>query len=119
MPYVIWLIIMGVIFGFLAVPLAQRIGYAYGRFGRTGDLVAVIVATIVGGVLLAVLGSLLGASASGDSGAIIGGILGAVLAIVLLVVFSTKAANDEPTNTQDQIAGPYATSSDSREDRKP
>lgn len=119
MAYVIWLLIMGVIFGFVAFPVAQRVGYRYGRFGRTGDLVAVVVATVISGVLISLLGTALGAAAGGDAGAIIGGIAGAVLAIALLVIFATKAANDEPTNRQDQIAGPYATSSDSHEERKP
>ena len=117
MPYLIWLLFMGLLLGFLAVPIAQRFGYAYGRFGRTGDLVAVVVATMIGGLLLAALGSGIGASLSGDGGAIVGGIIGAVIAIGLLALFAAKAADSEPTNAQEDIAGPYSTSSDSKEKR--
>ena len=112
MPYLIWLLFMGLLLGFVAAPIAQRFSYAYGRFGRTGDLIAVVAATVIGGVLLAVLGGGIGLSLAGDGGAIVGGIIGAVLAIVLLVIFATKAADSEPTNTQEEIAGPYGTSSD-------
>jgi hypothetical protein len=44
MPYVILLLIMGVIFGFLAAPLAQRIGYAQGHLVRSGERVTVVIA---------------------------------------------------------------------------
>jgi uncharacterized membrane protein YeaQ/YmgE (transglycosylase-associated protein family) len=115
MPYILWLLFMGLVIGFLAVPLAQRIGYRYGRFGRTGDLIAVIAATVIGGVLVVLVGGAVGASLSGDGGAIVGGIIGAVIAIGLLAAFSTQAANSDPANTQEDIAGPYGTSSD----RKP
>ena len=115
MPYILWLLFMGVVLGFIAYPIAQRIGYAYGRFGRTGDLIAVVAATIIGGLLLALLGGTIGESLSGDGGAIVGGIIGADVAIGLLTAFATRAADTEPTNTQEDIAGPYGTSSDRKE----
>lgn len=112
MAYILWLLFMGVIVGFLAAPIAQRVGYRYGRFGRTGDLIAVIAGTVLGGVLLAIVGGAIGLSLGGNGGALVGGILGAIVAILLLALFSTQAANAEPTNTQEDIAGPYGTSSD-------
>jgi uncharacterized membrane protein YeaQ/YmgE (transglycosylase-associated protein family) len=115
MPYLLWLVFMGLLIGFLAVPLAQRIGYRYGRFGRTGDLLVVIVATVIGGLILTAIGSAIGSSLSGDGGAIVGGILGAIIALGLLTLFSTTAATTEPANTQEEIAGPYGTSSDRKQ----
>lgn len=104
--YIVWLLFMGLIVGFIVVPIAQRLGYSYGRFGRGGDLAAVVVGTLLGGILLTILASVVGGAINGTVGAIIGGIIGAIAAVVLLSIFATKAANDEP-NTQEDIAGPH------------
>lgn len=104
MAYILWLVFMGLLIGFLAVPLAQRFGYAYGRFGRMSDMLLVIVGAVIGGVLVTALGGAIGASTGGDGGAIVGGIIGAVISVALLALLSTRAANKEP-NTQEDIAG--------------
>jgi len=104
MAYLIWLVLMGILLAFIAVPIAQRVGYAYGRFGRMGNMILVIVGTLVAGVLFSLLTSAIGMEVSGESGALIGGIIGGVLVILLLSAFAVKSANEEP-NSQEDIAG--------------
>jgi uncharacterized membrane protein YeaQ/YmgE (transglycosylase-associated protein family) len=103
MLYLLWLLFMGLIVGFVAVPLAQHFGYAYGRFGRTGDIVAVLVGSLVGAGLFAVVMGALGGAVMQEVGIVAGGLIGAVLAVIMLALFAAKAAEEEP-NKQEDIA---------------
>lgn len=103
--YLVYLLFMGLILGFVAYPLARNLGWKYGRFGRSADMLVVIVATITGGLLFTVLASTIGASMDENVDALVGGFVGALIAIIALVIFSLKAASDEPNQTKEPLPG--------------
>jgi uncharacterized membrane protein YeaQ/YmgE (transglycosylase-associated protein family) len=91
----LWLLLMGLFVAWMAVPLARRVGYGYGRFGRTGDILLVVGGALLGGVVLVVLLRMIGQEI-GDTGALLLGFLGAMVAVVLLALFSASSAAVEP-----------------------
>lgn len=93
--YIIWLIVMGIFVGFLALPVMQYMGRDYGRFGRTGDVAVVVVSTLFFGLLLGTLLGLVGFFSTGDTDAILGGFIGAGVAVVLLMIFSAAKGSVE------------------------
>lgn len=93
--YIVFLIFMALCIGYLAVPLARELGYAYGRFGRVQDILLILVGTLLFGVAIVALLSWLGAWTGGDVGALILGFIGALLTVGLLTVFSARAAAHE------------------------
>jgi uncharacterized membrane protein YeaQ/YmgE (transglycosylase-associated protein family) len=90
----LWLLFMGLFVAWLAVPLARRFGYGYGRFGRAGDVLLVLGGTMIGGIVLVWLLEQIGQS-MGDVERLILGFVGAMVVIVLLVLFGASAAADE------------------------
>lgn len=103
--YVLFLLFMGLIIGFVAYPFARSVGWSYGRWGRGTDMVLVIVVTIVVGVLVTLIASALGAAIDPNAGALVGGFIGAMLAVGGLVLFSLKASSDEPNTTKEPLPG--------------
>lgn len=98
--YILWLVLMALFIGYLAVPLAREVGYSYGRFGRLGDILAVLLGALLFGVLFVAVLAAIGAWAWGETGALVLGFIGALLAIILLTIFSVSAApSDEDPQT--------------------
>lgn len=103
--YFVFVVFMGLILAFVAYPLARAVGWRYGRFGRTTDMVFVIIAALIGAVLFTVIAGAIGAAINGDVGALIGGFIGAMLAVGALVIFSAKATYNEPNRAKPPLPG--------------
>ncbi len=98
--YILWLIFMALIVGYLAVPLARQLGYSYGRFGRFQDIVLVLIGTIVIGVLLVMALSALGTWDNSIVSGLAVGIVAAFVMVIILTLLSAKAAADEEPPTR-------------------
>jgi Co/Zn/Cd efflux system component len=99
----LFLLMMGLAVAWLAVPVARKLGYDYGRFGRTGDMAAVVVGALIGGILFIGVMALLGRQMAGDGGALVVGFLGAAIVVVLLMIFGMTTAAEEPHDLRDPL----------------
>jgi hypothetical protein len=98
---VLWLVFMGLFILALAMPLAQRFGYAYGQWGSLRDMLEGTAALVAQSVLFAVFMGFVGGSLLGAGGVLPFALAGEVFSLLVLAVLGTiNAVRSLPAHTR-------------------